>query len=408
MKKKNLMLYLFFILVVILIPSRVDGVELCDSEYKYACSSCVYKGHSTGVTFYLYAREDASGKINVSYDYSKPNAMWNYKISDFNVSANNFTASNDKLTCPQNLHVKTNSSLVSGTSASGKNTYMFELSFAQKYNPGETLVYDKEASALNFKTLKSASSNNKPNGSTSLNEQKSKVCHFSAKLLDSNFKETGKTIYVEFSVDGKLPSSVSSGGTTYSVDWNGLTVSDFGDSCNAKYYVLCNQGSNSTAGGPNSGATIVRPACTVSREKIPFSEEVEVQDVPDGSDLGGDDVLEEQENSKGQLDFGDKLNDEDCQAVLGSTLEIINTVFNWIKIIAPILLIVFGSLDFGSAVLQDNQDALKKATSKFIKRAIAAVAIFFLPFIINLLLSLPGVNSGLENALCGISKVVIK
>lgn len=108
------------------------------------------------------------------------------------------------------------------------------------------------------------------------------------------------------------------------------------------------------------------------------------------------------------MDFGDKLNDEDCQAVLGNTLEIINTVFNWIKIIAPILLIVFGSLDFGSAVLQDNQDALKKATSKFIKRAIAAVAIFFLPFIINLLLSLPGVNSGLENALCGISKVVVK
>ena len=86
----------------------------------------------------------------------------------------------------------------------------------------------------------------------------------------------------------------------------------------------------------------------------------------------------------------------------------VQTLFDWVKILAPILLIVFGIIDFGKATITNDNDALKKATTSFIKRAIAAVAIFFLPLIINLLLNLPGVESELDDALCGISKVVIK
>lgn len=100
-------------------------------------------------------------------------------------------------------------------------------------------------------------------------------------------------------------------------------------------------------------------------------------------------------------DFGD------C-SIIGDVKHIVQIVFDWVKYLAPALLILFSSLDFGKAVISDDDSAMKKATSNFIKRAIATAAIFFLPLIINVLLHLDGIESGLEDALCGISKVVIK
>jgi len=105
-----------------------------------------------------------------------------------------------------------------------------------------------------------------------------------------------------------------------------------------------------------------------------------------------------------------KITNTGCESILGDVVDIVDEIFGIIKIVAPILLIVFGSLDFGQAVLQDNQDALKKATSKFIKRAIATVVIFFVPLLVRLVLRLPGMEElGLpDDPLCGLSKVVLK
>ena len=89
-----------------------------------------------------------------------------------------------------------------------------------------------------------------------------------------------------------------------------------------------------------------------------------------------------------KIDTGKKVDDESCEGLLGQDLlDDISTVFTWIKITVPILLILLGSIDFGKAVLSDDQQELKKATSKFIKRCIIAVAIFFIPTIIMYLIS---------------------
>ena len=89
-----------------------------------------------------------------------------------------------------------------------------------------------------------------------------------------------------------------------------------------------------------------------------------------------------------KIDIGKKVDDESCEGLLGQDLlDDISTVFTWIKITVPILLILLGSIDFGKAVLSDDQQELKKATSKFIKRCIIAVAIFFIPTIIMYLIS---------------------
>lgn len=64
-----------------------------------------------------------------------------------------------------------------------------------------------------------------------------------------------------------------------------------------------------------------------------------------------------------------------------------NNVFKPIKIIAPILLLVFTSFDFAKAVFSDNKDGISKAMTRFLKRAVATLVVFFAPNIIELILS---------------------
>lgn len=58
----------------------------------------------------------------------------------------------------------------------------------------------------------------------------------------------------------------------------------------------------------------------------------------------------------------------------------------------PILLIIFGSIDLGKAVMSSDDKEIKGATSKFIKRVIYAVVIFFIPFIVNLVMGIVADN----------------
>ena len=65
-----------------------------------------------------------------------------------------------------------------------------------------------------------------------------------------------------------------------------------------------------------------------------------------------------------------------------------NGIFPIIQIGIPIILIVMGSIDLGKAVLSSDDKEIKGATSKLIKRAIAAVAVFFVTTIVTLLMNL--------------------
>ncbi len=91
-----------------------------------------------------------------------------------------------------------------------------------------------------------------------------------------------------------------------------------------------------------------------------------------------------------------------CDEQYGEITDIISKVFGWIQIIAPLLLVVFGLLDFGKATIANDQDALKKATSNFVKRAIAAVLIFFLPLIVNTIFKMDGIKEIVGDKYCDI------
>ena len=65
----------------------------------------------------------------------------------------------------------------------------------------------------------------------------------------------------------------------------------------------------------------------------------------------------------------------------------------------PIILIVMGSIDLGKAVLSSDDKEIKGATTKLIKRAIAAVAVFFVATFVSLLMGMfgkSGANSSIE------------
>ena len=65
---------------------------------------------------------------------------------------------------------------------------------------------------------------------------------------------------------------------------------------------------------------------------------------------------------------------------------LVSTAVLIIKIVVPILLIIFGMLDLGKAVVASKEDEIKKGQQLFIKRVISAVIVFFVIQIVQLLI----------------------
>lgn len=87
-----------------------------------------------------------------------------------------------------------------------------------------------------------------------------------------------------------------------------------------------------------------------------------------------------------------------------NTYKIIKQVYMWLQIAAPIMLIIFGVLDFGKAVAAGEADAMKKAQGAFVKRLIIVVVIILFPIIMDVLIGLlEGIING-DLTTCGIGR----
>lgn len=105
---------------------------------------------------------------------------------------------------------------------------------------------------------------------------------------------------------------------------------------------------------------------------------------------------------------GDKVN-VDCETIFGSKDDpnslryLIDEILMYPKILVPIILILLGMLDFGKAVIASKEDQMKKAQETFVKRIIAAVAIFFIPVLVDLLMELADIVwAGTGYSSCGL------
>ena len=90
---------------------------------------------------------------------------------------------------------------------------------------------------------------------------------------------------------------------------------------------------------------------------------------------------------------------QDLLTIIG----IAKKVLTILQIAIPIALLIFGTLDLGKAVMSNDDKEIKGATGKLIKRAIAAVAVFFVVTLVSVVFGWLGnvnddsVNQGAGN-----------
>ncbi|MBR4178589.1 MAG: hypothetical protein IKR57_04500 [Bacilli bacterium] len=90
--------------------------------------------------------------------------------------------------------------------------------------------------------------------------------------------------------------------------------------------------------------------------------------------------------------------DELCNA-MGPVFRIVGIVIWGIKIIVPLILIVVGMIDLAKAVSEKDENKIKEAQNKLVKRAIAAVLVFLVVTLVGLLMTLVG-NETYRQAAC--------
>jgi len=77
-----------------------------------------------------------------------------------------------------------------------------------------------------------------------------------------------------------------------------------------------------------------------------------------------------------------------CQLIDAELTNFIHNIIVVIKIGVPLLLVIFGMLDFVKGVIGGNDDEIKKGQKSFIKRLIAGIVVFFIVAIAQFAISL--------------------
>ena len=68
-----------------------------------------------------------------------------------------------------------------------------------------------------------------------------------------------------------------------------------------------------------------------------------------------------------------------------------------IQVVVPILLILWGMLDFAKGVMGQDESKIKEGQKKFIQRVIAAVAVFLIVTIVQLVINVVGTLDDKDN-----------
>ncbi len=125
--------------------------------------------------------------------------------------------------------------------------------------------------------------------------------------------------------------------------------------------------------------------------------EQEVEQIADNIDEQNgvyDDEWEELGEDIGSGDFGNPVS---CPDIInmeeGHIGWILNTILNYVKIIGPILVVLLSSIDFIKAVVGFDEKAMKEAQNKLIIRLVAALGLFLVPTLVQLLLSFINVTT---------------
>lgn len=75
-----------------------------------------------------------------------------------------------------------------------------------------------------------------------------------------------------------------------------------------------------------------------------------------------------------------------------SDVKHLTSIWMFLRIVSPFLVVLFGSLDFIKAVIASDEKKMKESRGKFVKRLIAFVLLILLPFMIQFIFERIGTN----------------
>ena len=75
-----------------------------------------------------------------------------------------------------------------------------------------------------------------------------------------------------------------------------------------------------------------------------------------------------------------------CNDQMAPIANLLKIVIELVQFGIPILLVIFGIIDLGKAVMASKEDEMKKAQGTLIKRVIYAIAIFLVVFVVRLVM----------------------
>ena len=76
-----------------------------------------------------------------------------------------------------------------------------------------------------------------------------------------------------------------------------------------------------------------------------------------------------------------------CTGGIAEVVGLAKMVIKVLQLVVPIGLIIMGTIDMAKAVIAGDEKKMKEAQKPFIKRIIAAVIVFLIPKIVNMVLS---------------------
>ena len=100
-----------------------------------------------------------------------------------------------------------------------------------------------------------------------------------------------------------------------------------------------------------------------------------------------------------------KQDSETCNSLLGdindqnSVAWLLNKILDYIKILGPLAVIVLSGIEFTKAIINSDDDTMKKATSRLRTRLIMTGLLFMIPIVTQLLFQVFGIVSD-----CGLLK----
>ena len=106
-------------------------------------------------------------------------------------------------------------------------------------------------------------------------------------------------------------------------------------------------------------------------------------------------VLEQIDEIQNKIDAVDRKVEQEEKPVVtnGETIKLVKQIYDIIKILIPVLIVVLSIIEFLKVILISDDKNYKSAWDKFIKRVIIGVIFFLVPLLVSFLLNISGIDT---------------